>query len=291
LLKEVVVISGKGGTGKTSLTAAFATLGRHLILADCDVDAPDLHILTGPKVMDESEFVGSELPVVDPDLCTECGTCVESCRFGAISDEILIEEMRCEDCGVCQLVCPEGAIRSEERRSGTIYRSDTRFGPMVHAKLDAGEEISGKLVSQVKKTVRDLAASESKSLILIDGPPGIGCSVIASISGADYLVVVTEPTYSAMEDMKRALALAEHFGIRTGVCINKSDINPVRVEEITAFCRGLGTRVLGCLPYDHVMTEAMLQAKTVIELGDSEMARLIGTLWHRIEEEAKIDHI
>ena len=290
-MKEIVVISGKGGTGKTSLAAAFATIAREPVLADCDVDAPDLHILTDPEILERREFVGSAVPVIDPDLCTECGACYESCRFGAISEELGIDDLRCESCGVCQLVCPVDAIHMEDRTSGIIMRSETRFGPMIHAKLYPGEEISGKLVSEVKRTVRDLARGEGRDLILIDGPPGIGCAVIASIAGADYLVVVTEPTISAMQDMQRALTLAEHFGIPAGVCINKSTINPGKTAEIVSYCGGKGIPVLGTLPYDHIVTRAMIQAKTVLELGDSEMADLIKGIWRRAETEAGIDHI
>ncbi len=202
-----------------------------------------------------------------------------------------IDDLRCENCGVCQLVCPVDAIHMEDRTSGIIMRSETRFGPMIHAKLYPGEEISGKLVSEVKKTVRDLARGEGRDLILIDGPPGIGCAVIASIAGADYLIVVTEPTISAMQDMQRALTLAEHFGIPAGVCINKSTINPGKTAEIVSYCGGKGIPVLGTLPYDHIVTRAMIQAKTVLELGDSEMADLIKTIWRRAQTEAGIDHI
>ena len=290
-MKEIVVISGKGGTGKTSLTAAFATLAGDLLLADCDVDAPDLYMLTDPRIMQRREFVGSELAVIDAELCTRCGACHEACRFGAISEDLEINELRCENCGVCQLVCPAGAIRMEKRTSGIIFRSETRFGPMVHAKLYPGEEISGKLVSEVKKSARDLARDQSRDLILTDGPPGIGCSVIASISGADYLVVVTEPTISAMHDMERALSLAEHFGIPAGVCINKSTINSDKTREILQRCGERGTAALGTLPYDHVITEAMLQGKTVIELGESHMSDLVRSIWRRVEGEAGIDHI
>ncbi len=281
-MKEIVVISGKGGTGKTSLAGAFASLADEPILADCDVDAPDLHILTSPIIREKRDFVGSQVAAIDSGLCTRCRACLEACRFGAISEDFAVGEFRCENCGVCQLVCPAGAVAFKARRSGVLFISDTRFGPMVHAKLDTGEEVSGKLVSEVKQVTRTLARDRGKELIIVDGPPGIGCPVIASISGADYLVVVTEPTISAEEDMKRALALAEHFGIPAGVCINKATINPSRAEGIAGYCSGRGIELLGRLPYDHIMTRAMTQFKTVIELGQSSMAGLINEVWQRV---------
>lgn len=283
-MKEIVVISGKGGTGKTSITASFASLAKNAILADCDVDAPDLHIIMTPKILDQRPFHGSELAIIDPDICTSCGACVEACRFEAISDEIEVDEYRCEGCGVCALVCPSNAVKFEIKRSGTVFVSDTRFGPMVHAKLDPGEEVSGKLVSEVKKEVRDLAQKKGREMILIDGPPGVGCSVIATISGADFIVVVTEPTISAIADMKRALDLADHFSIPSALCINKAGINPAKTQEIRDYCDRRGLQLLATLPYDHIITRAMLESKSVIELGESEMGSLIEDCWEKIQD-------
>jgi MinD superfamily P-loop ATPase len=283
-LKEIVVISGKGGTGKTSITASFASLAKNAILADCDVDAPDLHIIMTPKILDQRPFHGSELAIIDPDICTSCGACVEACRFEAISDDIEVDEYRCEGCGVCALVCPSNAVKFEIKRSGTVFVSDTRFGPMVHAKLDPGEEVSGKLVSEVKKEVRDLAQKKGREIILIDGPPGVGCSVIATISGADFIVVVTEPTISAIADMKRALDLADHFNIPSALCINKAGINPAKTQEIRDYCDSRGLQLLATLPYDHIITRAMLESKSVIELGESEMGSLIEDCWEKIQD-------
>ena len=282
-MKEIVVISGKGGTGKTSITASFASLAKNAILADCDVDAPDLHIILTPELLDQRPFHGSELAIIDPDVCTSCGACVEACRFEAISEDIEVDEYRCEGCGVCALVCPSNAVKFEIKRSGTVFVSDTRFGPMVHAKLDPGEEVSGKLVSEVKKEVRDLAQKKGREMILIDGPPGVGCSVIATISGADFIVVVTEPTISAIADMKRAIDLADHFGIPSAVCINKAGINPGKTQEIRDYCQGRGLQLLATLPYDHIMTRAMLESKSVIELGESEMGSLIEDCWEKVQ--------
>jgi len=281
-VKEIVVISGKGGTGKTSITAAFASLAEDVIMADCDVDAPDLHLILTPQVRQRRVFYGSELAQIDHDRCSNCGACIEACRFEAISTDVEVDEFRCEGCGVCQLVCPSEAVTIETKRSGTVFISETRFGPMVHAKLDPGEEVSGKLVSEVKREVRKLALEMGKELILIDGPPGIGCSVIASISGADFLVVVTESTMSAIADMKRALGLAEHFGIQSAVCINKSGINPEKTREIMDYLDRKKIKLLEILPYDHVVTRAMLESKSVIELGESNMGSLIIRSWEKI---------
>lgn len=283
-MKEVTVISGKGGTGKTTITAAFASLAINAVLVDCDVDAADLHLILDPKVMESVEFLGLKLARKDDGKCDECGLCLENCRFGAISDSYQIKGESCEGCAVCQLVCPEGAIEMTDRVSGEAYISVTRMGPMVHALLRAGEAASGKLVAMVRDLGKKVAKGEEKDLILIDGPPGIGCPLIASISGVSFVIVVTEPTISGIHDMERVMGVADHFGIPAAVIINKADINLDNTERIRGICARSGMRVLGTLPYHDSVTEAMIQGSTLIEHANNPLAEGIKEIWRQVEE-------
>lgn len=283
-MKEVTVISGKGGTGKTTITAAFASLARDAVLVDCDVDAADLHLILDPKVMESVEFLGLKLARKDDEKCNECGLCYEKCRFGAVSDSYEIIRENCEGCAVCQLVCPEDAIEMVDRVSGEAYISSTRMGPMVHAQLKAGEEASGKLVSVVRNLGKKVAKGEGKDLILIDGPPGIGCPLIASISGVSFVIVVTEPTISGIHDMERVLGVADHFGIPAAVIINKADINLDNTERIRKICSGSGIRVIGTLIYHDSATEAMIEGSTLIEHAENPLAEGIREIWKEVEE-------
>lgn len=280
-MKQLTIISGKGGTGKTTVAAAFASLARGAVLADCDVDAPDLHLVLRPEVEREEEFIGSKVAIRKID-CSRCGKCREACRFDAIDEEIRISEVKCEGCGVCAFVCPEDAIELEDRRTGTVYVSKTRFGPMIHAELGIGEEASGKLVTRVRQRAQELAGDD-KSLIIIDGSPGIGCPLIASITGADLVLAVAEPTVSGIHDLGRALEVAEHFGVRACVCVNKYDINEENTEKIEEFCRARGVPMVGKLPYDNVATEAMINEKTVIEYSNSELSENLKDVWEKVE--------
>jgi len=282
-VKEICVISGKGGTGKTTLTAAFASLAKNAVLADCDVDAADLHLILSPDFKEKKDFYGLELAVRDQDKCTDCGICRERCRFDAIDEEFNIHAENCEGCAVCELVCPVDAITMKERLSGDAFISDTRFGPMVHAALYPGEEASGKLVAMVREMGRNMAEQRGKDLVLIDGPPGIGCPVIAAMSGVSMVLIVTEPTLSGMHDLERVLGVAKHFGIPAAVVVNKADINLDNTMKIKEFCAESGIKVLGELPYDDVATEAMIEEKTLVEYGDNILAEISRDIWKQVE--------
>lgn len=279
MLKEIVVISGKGGTGKTSIVAALANLLDNKVLADCDVDAADLHLVLNPVVQEEHEFWCGKTAVIGPDICTSCDKCRELCRFDAISPDYVVDGISCEGCGVCAYFCPSEAISLKDNLSGYWSVSKTEYGPLVHARLKIAEENSGLLVSLVKNKAREIAAAENKDFILIDGSPGIGCPVIASISGSDLILVVTEPTLSGLHDLNRVLALAQHFDIPTAVSINKSDINQEMTEEIIKNCQEKGIPVIGVIPYDSAITKAQIQGKSIIEFAsDSPTAKIIRTM-------------
>lgn len=283
-MKELVVISGKGGTGKTTLTASLALLSGNAILADCDVDAPDLHILAHPNVRHAEDFRGGVKAGIDPDTCTQCGACRDACRYDAISEKFVVDPFSCEGCSVCYHVCPDRAVFLEEGLNGHWYISDTRFGSMVHAALLPGEENSGKLVSLVRNQARVLARKEEKSLIICDGAPGVGCPVIASVTGANHVVVVTEPTMSGLHDMERAIRLVQGFGIPVSVVINKCDVNPEIEGQIEAFCDEERLPLLGKIPYDAAVIRAMVERRCAVENGDSPAKRSVCAIWERIEQ-------
>ncbi len=284
-MKQLAIISGKGGTGKTSVTAAFASLTKgRAVYADCDVDAADLYLILKPRVIKTMKFRGLKTAVIDKGKCINCGRCYEYCRFGAIDSEINVIEERCEGCGVCMYVCPSDAITLMERDSGLVYISDTRFGPMVHAKLNTAEESSGKLVSMVREEAKNLAEEKNKDLIIIDGPPGIGCPVISTITGVDLVLVVVEPTVSAVHDMLRVIDVADHFNIPSIVCINKYDLNESKTREIIEYCRDNDIDIVGMIPYDTMVVEAMVYEKTIIEYSDKDVSKKVKGLWRKIEE-------
>ena len=278
-MKQLLVISGKGGTGKTTLVAGFASLVKNAILADCDVDAPDLHIILRPEMLEEIPFHALKIPVKDESLCTQCGKCREICRFNAIDENFNVIDFKCEGCAACAFVCPVTAIEMKERKAGDIYVSKTRFGSFVHARLKIGEEASGKLVVGVKKKALEMAEKEGRDLILIDGSPGIGCPVIASLSGIDLAVIVTEPTVSGIHDLDRILAVAQHFGIKTAVCINKFDINKKKASEIEDFCMKNKIPLIGKIPYDPAATAAMIKLQTVIEFSSNPIEKEVREIW------------
>ena len=228
-MKQIVILSGKGGTGKTTVAASFAALSKNAVFADCDVDASNLHLLLNPEIIETIDFKGLELATIDSEKCIRCELCVENCRFDAIKD-FSIDPVHCEGCGVCEFVCPNDAIIMVERVCGHAYISNTRFGPMSHARLDPGMENSGKLVSLVRRNAKRLAENGGQDLILVDGPPGIGCPAIASLAEIDYGLLVIEPTLSGIHDLKRALLLLEHFSVEPLVCINKYDLNENNTE-------------------------------------------------------------
>ena len=283
-MKQLTVISGKGGTGKTSITAAFASLADNAVFADCDVDAADLHLILKPSIKKTIGFHGLKLACIDKDQCIDCKKCYDSCRFGAIDEEINLIKESCEGCGVCEYVCPVDAITMVDRDSGFAYISETRFGPMAHAVLKTAEEASGKLVTVGRENAKRLAEEKKKDMVIIDGPPGIGCPVIASLTGVDLVLIVTEPTLSAIHDLERILGVAHHFEIPAVVCINKYDINLDNTEKIEQYCENNGIKVVGKLPYDTVVTEAMIHEKNVIEFSDGELQNNIIHMWNEIRE-------
>ena len=283
MIREIVIVSGKGGTGKTSLAAAFAALAKNGILCDADVDAADLHLLMQPEVKERTDFMGGSKAVINPDLCTGCGTCRTLCRFDAISDRYEVDPIRCEGCGVCVDFCPEQAIDFPVQRCGEWYISATRFGPMVHARLGIAEENSGRLVSLVRKETRQLAEERGLELILTDGPPGIGCPVIAAIGGATALVIVVEPTVSGIHDMERVVDLAAHFRVPGMVIVNKYDLNVEMAETIEKLAVQRNLVVLGRVPFDPVFTRSMVQGQTLFEYGaETPTRQVVRDIWAKI---------
>jgi MinD superfamily P-loop ATPase len=291
-MKQITVISGKGGTGKTVITASFAALAKEKVMADCDVDAADLHLLLHPVIKEIHEFKGGRKAKLNEGICTNCGRCIEVCRFGAIREDkkhnskrenqITIDPISCEGCGVCALICPVQAIQLQENLSGEWYVSDTKYGLMVHAKLGIAEENSGKLVSEVRQNARLIAEKDNLNLVIVDGPPGIGCPVIASITGVDLVMAVTEPTLSAISDLERVLTLVRHFKIEPVVLINKYDINLENTEKITEFCERENIGIVGKIPFDNTFTKAMVEGKTVMEYNDSDLVERIKNIWEKI---------
>lgn len=283
-MKELVILSGKGGTGKTSLTAAFAFFSKSMVLCDADVDAADLHLLMEPVVKQESDFKGGHEAVINPDLCTQCGLCVELCRFSAISEDTFeVDPMECEGCGVCYDLCPEGAIDFPEKTCGQWYISDTRYGPMVHARLGIAEENSGRLVALVRDEAKKIVQREKTELILTDGPPGIGCPVIASIGQANAVLVVAEPSVSGVHDLKRVGELAEHFKIPAMVCVNKCDLNPEKTKMIRDAAEENKYTYVGEIPFDENFIESMIQKKSIIETGEkSDAGVAVAKIWENV---------
>ena len=282
-MKQLTVLSGKGGTGKTTLTASLTVLAENVVVADCDVDAPDLHMLLHPKIKETQDFKGSKLAVIDESKCVKCGLCRENCRFEAINEDIKVDSFSCEGCGVCTIVCPTKAITLKERISGHAYISETKYGAMAHAKLNPSESNSGKLVTLVRQNAKLIAEKTRSNLIIIDGPPGVGCPVIASITGIDMGLVVTEPTMSGIHDLKRALQLLRHFKVRASVCVNMYDVNIDNTEKIIRFCKENEIEVVGKIPYDPIVTEAMINGKPVLEYApESNVAVEIRNIWNKI---------
>jgi MinD superfamily P-loop ATPase len=284
-MKELIVISGKGGTGKTSLMAAFASLAKNKVLCDADVDAADLHLIMDPQVRKRHVFQSGHTAVIDQDKCTDCGVCLDLCRWDAISNDFEVNPIECEGCGVCVHFCPEKAIDFPENTCGEWYISDTRLGPMVHARLGIAEENSGKLVTLVRQEARKLGEERNLELILSDGPPGVGCPVIASIGGASAVLIVTEPTVSGQHDMVRVAQLADHFRVPAMICVNKFDLNLERTRDIENFAREKELSCLGRIPFDPIFTKAMLQAQTIFEYNtESEVGQAIKEIWRRLAD-------
>ena len=287
---EILVISGKGGTGKTSLTAAFAQLAQPSVICDLDVDAPDLHLLLKPETIRQETFQSGHEAVILDDRCTDCGICADMCRYGAVVRSAhgpTIDPLRCEGCKVCVTFCPADAIDWRPRTCGEWYHSRTRFGRMVHAQLFPAEENSGRLVALLRQQAQELAQQKQIPLILSDGPPGIGCPVISSLSGASFAVIVTEPTPSGRHDLARILELCAHFKVPAGVVINKHDLSASRAGEIAADCAARGLVLLGQLPYDPAVTRAMVAGKTIVEYGNGGLADRVREIWQSVEEQIR----
>jgi len=289
-MKQLVILSGKGGTGKTTVAAALAHLASQemdIILADADVDASNLELVLEPTKIHQEDFTGGQVAIIDTDACIACGICAEVCRFDALipgDDAYDVDPISCEGCASCVYQCPEDAIHMEKQQAGQWFRSDTRFGPLFHAHLFAAQENSGHLVTLVKQHARLLAMDTGAKLLIVDGPPGIGCPVISASAGADMALLVTEPTVSGVHDMERVLGTTEHFGVPALVCINKADINPARTEEIVSYCAGRGIGVVGTIPFDTVVTRAMVQGKPVTDFEDGPVDEAMHEVWRRTRE-------
>ena len=303
-VRQIVILSGKGGTGKTTVTAALAHLASQeipIVLADADVDAANLELVLAPTKLEEHDFYGGQVAIIDPEACIACGICAEVCRFEAVMTPSLspqpqvqaagvgegvyhVDPIACEGCASCFYRCPVEAIRMEEQLAGRWFRSDTRFGPLFHAHLFAAQENSGKLVTLVKQQARLLALDTGAEFLLVDGPPGIGCPVISASAGAEMALLVTEPTVSGVHDLERALSTVNHFGVPALVCINKHDVNPDRSREIADFCAEQGIEVVGQIPFDTVVTEAMVRGLPVTDFSDGAVSQELRRVWTRIQE-------
>ncbi|PIP12238.1 MAG: (4Fe-4S)-binding protein [bacterium (Candidatus Stahlbacteria) CG08_land_8_20_14_0_20_40_26] len=295
-MKQIVVISGKGGTGKTIITASFASLSNNAIAADCDVDAADLHLLLHPEIKERHRFKGLPKAEISQDRCTGCGRCYDVCRFDAVQKKhncetaapqnqtthFFIDHQSCEGCKVCYYACPEDVITMRENVSGEWYVSETKYGPMVHARLGIAEENSGKLVTIVRENARSIAEKRNLDFVIVDGPPGIGCPVIASLSGVDIALVVTEPTLSGIHDMERVIDVARHFGVETACIINKYDINLENSKSIENWCNKNKIPVLGKIPFDNSVSESVVKGVPIVEYTESEVTWVIKGIWQEI---------
>jgi len=286
-MKEIVVISGKGGTGKTVITASMASLAKNKVMADCDVDASNLYLLLHPEIKETHQFYAGTIPNMNVEICTNCGRCQEVCRFDAIktvNGQVTIDLVSCEGCGLCSRVCPVQAIKMEENHCGEWYVSKTKYGPLVHARLGIAEENSGKLVTLVRQNAQTIAEKNHLSLIIVDGPPGIGCPLIATLTGADLAVIVTEPTLSGLHDLQRVIKVGKHFGIAMTVVINKFNINLKNSLMIEKWCGEHNITVIAKIHFDNVITEAMVNGLPVVEYGKNSMTQEIKDLWEKLSQ-------
>ena len=276
-MKQLVIISGKGGTGKTTVTGALGTLAADLVLSDADVEAPDLHLIVRPKIIEKEPFIGMSKAKIDPDRCSGCWRCIDVCRFEAIVQDgevAKVDKLECESCHACGLVCPESAISYEPSRSGETFLSDTRWGPMSHAQLKMGEETSGRIVAVVRENAKKLSKKDNKSLVLIDGPPGIGCPVIATLSNLDYVITICEPTPSALHDLLRVIEVINQFNIPFGILINKSDLQSPFQKTFSKYMSDTNYEILGKIPFDLSIPKAMSFAKPVVQYAPDSKASL-----------------
>jgi MinD superfamily P-loop ATPase len=294
-MKQIVVLSGKGGTGKTSLTASLAHLSsqeHQIVLVDADVDAANLELVLDPHKLEQHDFMGMDLASIDVDKCKSHGACMDVCRFEAIQTTskngkvfYRVDPVACEGCATCYYQCPESAITMQPQQAGLWFRSDTRFGPLFHAHLFAGQPNSGKLVTLVKGQAHQLGLAQGKDIMLVDGPPGIGCPVIAALSGADSALLVVEPTISGIHDLERIMETVQHFGIIPQVVVNKSDLNQRQSNEIEGYCQRGDIRVLGHIPFDPIMTEAMVQGMPVTAYTDGPVSQALHAIWEKLKDQ------
>ncbi len=284
-MKEIVIVSGKGGTGKTVIAASFASLAKNKVMGDCDVDASNLYLLLHPEIKERHDFFAGVIPVVDLDKCNKCGICESLCRYDAIKvveRGASVDYISCEGCGLCGLACPEEAILMRENQCGEWYISETKYGPLVHARLGIAEENSGILVTTVSKNAREIAEKSGLDLIVIDGPPGIGCPLIASISGANMAIIVTEPTLSGIHDLKRVTEVSRHFNVEPVIIINKFDINLENTSHIEDYCSENNISVIGKIHFDNVITQALVQGLPVVEFSENRVKKEIENIWNKI---------
>jgi len=281
-MKQVAFISGKGGTGKTVLSGALSAIPKKQVIADCDVDAANLHLLLHPALLERHAFTGGNKAVIDPGACLACGICRDECPYDAITPDFRVNTLRCNGCGLCSHLCPVKAIRMEPQHAGEWYRSETKYGPFVHARLGVGEANSGKLVYHIKQVAKRIGREQGVDYLLVDGPPGIGCPLIATIAGADLAVIVTEPTLSAIHDLERVVAVTGHFRVKTGVVINKYDLNPDHARYIESACEDHGMAMIGKLPFSEAVEQSVLQGVPVIECPRNSIARIIKDIWRAI---------
>lgn len=286
-MREVVILSGKGGTGKTILTASLACLAENKVVVDCDVDAANLHLLLHPEIKETYAFKGGKEAVIDSEKCVGCGKCEEVCRFGAPyrnGDVYSIDKFACEGCAACTIVCPTEAIQMETEEAGEYFISQTEYGPFVHAELGIAQENSGKLVSIVKERAREIALKNNLSFIIMDGPPGIGCPVISTLSGVNTALVVTEPSLSGIHDMERVIDVAFHFGVKVFICINKFDLNIENTSRIEKYAQDKGIEIVGKIPFEEKIIESVQMGVPFLKYMDGEISSLLPVIWDRIKE-------
>jgi len=289
-MKEIVIISGKGGTGKTVITASIAALTENKVMGDCDVDASNLYLLLHPEIKETHQFYAGVIPAMDKEKCTNCGRCQEVCRFDAIktiNGQVIIDLVSCEGCGVCSRVCPVEAIKMQENHCGEYYISETKYGTLVHARLGIAEENSGKLVTLVRQNAQEIAEKKDAQLIIVDGPPGIGCPLIATLTGANLAVIVTEPTLSGLHDLQRVVKVGQHFNIAMMAVINKFNINLENTTIIEKWCEENNVTIAGKIHFDNIVTEALVKGLPVVEYSDNSVSKEIKEIWNRIHVKIK----
>ncbi|NHJ85403.1 MAG: (4Fe-4S)-binding protein [Asgard group archaeon] len=287
MVKQITIISGKGGTGKTTVTAGLAFLAKgKAVYADADVDAPDLHLILKPTIEKEDELFISQKAIRDEDLCTKCNICGEACRYGAITADDFFYH-KCEGCGLCINLCPENVLTLKKVLSAKAYQSKTRYGSFVHAVMEIGEGSSGRVVDEIRKQARDIARKENKEYILVDGSPGIGCPVIASITGVDLVLIVVEPTLSGIHDLERVIGVADHFKTKSMVCINKYDLNKENTAKIEKYCKENDILIGGKIPFDEIVPKSIIEGKSVFEMPENSVSKKLTKIWENIETAIK----